>query len=90
MGIILRVFYIFLYYMSELIKQLRPDKNLSELKSLYTKPKHEVKVIEQPSFQVFKSGLIAQADLLYLPEDKLDNDKKIFCTLILPFNPYST
>jgi len=35
-----------LYYMSRLIKQLRPDKNLSELKSLYTKPKSEIKVIE--------------------------------------------
>ena len=32
--------------MSRLIKQLRPDKNLSELKSLYTKPKSEIKVIE--------------------------------------------
>jgi len=57
--------------MSKLLEQLRPNNNLHEIKSLYQKPRHEEKT-EQPTFQVFKSGLIAQADLLFLPEDKED------------------
>ena len=63
--------------MKNILSRLRPNNNLDELKSLYKVPERE-NGDDMPHYQVFKSNLIEQADLLYLPEDKLDNDKKIF------------
>jgi hypothetical protein len=63
--------------MKNILSRLRPNNNLDEIKSLYKVPERE-NGDDMPHYQVFKSNLIEQADLLYLPEDKLDNDKKIF------------
>ena len=65
--------------MKNILSRLRTNNNLDEIKSLYKVPERE-NGDDMPHVQVFKSGLIEQADLLYLPEDKLDNDKKIFWT----------
>jgi len=65
--------------MKNILSRLRTNNNLDEIKSLYKVPERE-NGDDMPHVQVFKAGLIEQADLLYLPEDKLDNDKKIFWT----------
>ena len=60
--------------MKNLLSKLRPHTNLNELKELYKIPNSE-KNDDLPHYQVFKSGLMEQADLLYLPEDKLSDFK---------------
>ena len=64
--------------MKGILSKLRQNNNLNDLNSLYKTPERENKD-DSPHVQVFKENLIQQADLLYLPEDRLDNDKiKIF------------
>ena len=62
-----------LRYMKNILSRLRPNNNLDDIKSLYKVPERE-NGDDMPHYQVFKSNLIEQADLLYLPEDKLDNN----------------
>ena len=52
---------------NRIVAQLKPDKNLDELTSLYKVPKSE-KGDECPHFQVFAKG-IQQMDVLYMPPD---------------------
>jgi len=63
--------------MKSILSKLRPNNNLDELKSLYQVPQRETGD-DMPHTQVFKEGLMEQADLLYLPEDKQGDTKKIF------------
>ena len=69
--------------MKKLLTRLRPDNNLDEVKSLYKTPERE-NGFDMPRYQVFKPGLIQQADLLYLPEDNIDDDKKYFWKRVKP------
>ena len=63
--------------MKKLLTRLRPDSNLTEVKSLYEIPQRK-KGDDMPHYQVFKPNLIQQADLLYFPEDNIDDDKNTF------------
>jgi hypothetical protein len=60
--------------MKSILSKLRQNNNLNDLNSLYKTPERENKD-DSPHVQVFKENLIQQADLLYLPEDNLSNDK---------------
>ena len=70
--------------MKSILAKLRPSNNLDELKSLHKVPERE-NGNDMPHVQVFKSNLMEQADLLYLPEDKLDNNKKLFWESVKEF-----
>ena len=53
---------------NKLIKKKNPEENTKELNELYTIPKRE-RPKEMASFQTFKEGVFAQADLLFLPSN---------------------
>jgi hypothetical protein len=63
--------------LKSILSKVRPNNNLDELKSLHKVPDRE-NGDDMSHTQVFKEGLIEQADLLYLPEDKQENNDKIF------------
>ena len=55
------------------------DQNSAKInKDLYIEPKREVGINQMPTFQDYEEGVYEQADLLFLPEDKLDDDKDYF------------
>ena len=64
--------------LNKIVNKFIPAETTKLNSKLYSQPKKEVGINQMPTFQVYKEGIIQQADLLFLPDDYITEQKDYF------------